>query len=154
MAKQAKPKKENSSRGRSKAAGRTARTIANKERKVATRTARLLRAAERREKDTYTVPLDAMVPVSSLPKRAQAKYRSLVENFGNDVMVPDPKRGMRITRGGSHEILARRKAQAARVSKKRRQRQNFRALSPKVRAERREAGRNHAKPSDLAKAGK
>lgn len=149
MAKAEKPKKENS-RGRSKAAGRAGtQTEKNKRRAAETRTRRHAAAERRRQSGEYVVPMNAMIPSADLPRK---NYNALVEacneaGIAVPEFVPDPRRGMKLTRGPRlSEIVRRREEQIRRIARKRRQREAFSALSHADKREHREAGKAHRLP--------
>lgn len=149
MAKAEKPKKDGA-RGRSKAASRAGtRTAENKARAAETRQRRHNAAENRRSSDSFVIPMEAMIPISELPKGARGRMREQfphdTDESGNPIMIPDPKRGT-ISKKGVMEVISRRIAQSRKVAVKRTQRRNFSKLTPKQKREHREAGIAHKIP--------
>jgi len=102
-----------------------------------------LRAArERKQRETWIVPMDAMV---SHPDGKTDKK-------GNPIMVPDPRRGTALPKQVARVKFRRREEQAAKIEEKRKQRVRFGSLDPDVKRAHREAGREHRLPADILKA--
>lgn len=138
MAKRDAPKA-SASKGKTKAQRHSAQTIANKKRAEMSRLHRLGRAIMRRESLEYTVPMNAEIPVSKLPKKMRDKFPADLDEQGNPIMVADPKRGM--VKLAPPTVRDARAAQTARVNRKRTQRQNFAKLTFVEKREHREAGK-------------
>lgn len=103
-----------------KATRRSERTRANVERRKQTRQSRLLKAAERRASQSYTFPLNAVIPVSELSKKAQEDYPSLTDGEGHPIIVPHPYRGMKSKKGSVvfQEAMERRERTAVQIARK------------------------------------
>lgn len=102
-------------------------------------------------KDTYIVPMNAMIRLGDIP--ASKKRDKIIEELGEDflsmeMMVPDPRRGTKLTGHALKLALKRREEQAAKVAKKRTQRRNFRALDKKTQHLHRQAGTAHLTPGE------
>jgi len=140
MADKDKPKKDNA-RGRTKASLRSGtQTALNKARAAQSRQNRLQRAAERRRKTTYMVPMDAMIPATELPKKAQAAMEFLVDSHGQPIMVPNPKRGMSVRGKQCGDAVTKREIQAEKITRKRETRARLKSLGSKQRAQARVKG--------------
>lgn len=115
--------------------------------KAARRTRRFASAAARRASEDYTIPMNAMVPITSLPAKARdalsEQYPSDKDEFGKVVMVPDPRRGYTVRGRQLSVVLEKRREQTAKIEKKRKARTLHAALSPMQRRANREAGINH-----------
>lgn len=133
------PKKDNA-RGRTKAQNRAGtQTARNKAQRISTLASRHRAAQTRRDSEEYIVPMQAMVPLSKLPRKFQSKWREdHPENVEADPLVADPKRGMKLRL--PETVRDARAAQTARVARKRAQRRTFAALKPAERRAHREAG--------------
>lgn len=119
-------------------------TKLNKMRRAETRENRLLAASRRRLSRDFTIPMNAMVEIRSLPSKTREKLREEfpydIDSAGMDVMIPDPKRGM-LTRGRQlAESLKRREIQAGRINKKREVRRRFAKMGKRERIEARAKG--------------
>lgn len=112
---------------------------------------RIAKAEARRESNEYTIPLNSMVPIASLPAKARDKA---IEELGEDYLSADqlvlnPRRGL-IERGQTlAEKILKREDQKRRIEAKREQRRKFAALSPEEKHEHRAAGREHRAPRSL-----
>lgn len=73
------------------------------------------RSAERRARYDYQVPMDAMVPMASLPAKARDTFR---EQYGDVEMVPDPMRGMLAHGQRLHIALGKRGRQNEKIADK------------------------------------
>jgi hypothetical protein len=124
--------------------------------RIARRTAK---AESRRESESFIIPLNAMVPLSSLPAKTrhsmaeEMRERGIVvhEDFTDEdkelIMVPDPRCGMKLHGHELTDRLVSRRLQQAKIDKKRRQRRDFAQLSATEKRFHREAGLSHEKPS-------
>jgi hypothetical protein len=123
---------------------------------------KITRAIERRASDEFQIPPNAMVTLKSLPVRARDKATiALIESGvsvnkdfttgtvedSEPIMVPDPRRGMKLKGKPLSDALARREEQAVKIARKAQQRRTFATLKPAQKFERRAAGREHRRPS-------
>lgn len=139
-----KPKKDNA-RGRSKAANRSGtQTLRNKERAAETRQRRLQAAQERKLKNTFVVPLDAVVVLAELPAKERNKLREAfpndVDEHGHPIVIPDPMRGVQARGKRCGDAVKNREIQFAKIRRKRETRKRLASMSPKERREARAAG--------------
>lgn len=119
-------------------------TKLNKMRRAETRENHLLAASRRRAKRDFTIPMNAMVTVRSLPPKVREKMRDEfpydIDAAGNDVIIPDPRRGLTVRGKPLAEAIQRREIQARRIAKKRETRQRLAKMDKRDRAEARARG--------------
>jgi hypothetical protein len=125
---------------------------------------RIEAAARRRSSLEFQIPPNAMVELKSLPGKARDKaveeliasgvhvnadFTTGPEDKKEPIMVPDPRRGLKVKGRQLQDALARRHAQTQKIHAKREQRRRFASLSPGQKIDHREAGRTHTKPRDM-----